>query len=400
MNNKNILVLSHVYPGAGVPNTFTPVVHYFVREWVKMGYNVRVVSIWNYFPFFYYLAPNWIRNLAVKRFGCVLPEKQLPNDTEYELDGVKVYRYTLKKWMPATEVPTSKLDSLSSKIAEAIDKEKFSPDFIISHWATPQIYLSKKLKDLYHSKTALVLHEDGIRIKQYNNWQELVAQIDVWGYRSLVVKKEFEKIFGQQPRSFRCCSGIPTSYLTNKPNRNWTLINRFIYVGYLLRRKYADVAINAVSDLYKNEDYQFQVIGNGEMTQELKKLINDKHIDNNVHLLGRLQREKVLSYLDNSDVFIMISKNEVFGLVYLEAMARGCITIASRNEGMEGIIIDGYNGFLCEAGNEKELISILIKIKSMSVEKLNEIATNAIHTAEKYTDVAVARDYIDNVEHL
>ena len=40
-SNKNILVLSHVYPGAGVPDTFTPVVHYFVKEWIKMGYNVN-----------------------------------------------------------------------------------------------------------------------------------------------------------------------------------------------------------------------------------------------------------------------------------------------------------------------------------------------------------------------
>ena len=42
----------------------------------------------------------------------------------------------------------------------------------------------------------------------------------------------------------------------------------------------------------------------------------------------------------------MISKNEAFGLVYLEAMLAGCI-VASRN-GIDGIIIDGYNGFLCD----------------------------------------------------
>ena len=42
----------------------------------------------------------------------------------------------------------------------------------------------------------------------------------------------------------------------------------------------------------------------------------------------------------------MISQGEAFGLVYLEAMARGCITIASRGEGFDGIIKDGINGFL------------------------------------------------------
>lgn len=46
-----------------------------------------------------------------------------------------------------------------------------------------------------------------------------------------------------------------------------------------------------------------------------------------------------------SDCFIMISKNEAFGLVYLEAMSAGCITIASRGEGFDGVIIHGVNGF-------------------------------------------------------
>lgn len=40
----------------------------------------------------------------------------------------------------------------------------------------------------------------------------------------------------------------------------------------------------------------------------------------------------------------MISRNETFGVVYLEAMAAGCITIASRNVGYDGIIVDRVNG--------------------------------------------------------
>lgn len=397
---KNILVLSHVYPGAGVPATFTPVVHYFVKEWVKMGYNVRVISIWNYFPSFYYLAPNWIKGLAIKKFGCVLPEKQLPKDIEYELDGVKVYRYTLKKWLPASTVPTSKLEELARKIKVSLDEENFFPDYIISHWACPQIYVSNILKKKYGAKAALVLHENGSKIKEYDNWQELVDSIDVWGYRSISIKNDFEGYFGPHNRSFRCCSGIPKSYVNGIPKRDWHLRNRYIYVGYLLKRKFADVAINSVADCYGNSSYQCNVIGNGEMFGELENLINQRNIRDNVHLLGRLKREEILNFLDASDVFIMISKDEVFGLVYLEAMARGCITIASKNEGMEGIIIDGYNGFLCEAGNHDELCKIIRIINDLPKEKINEISQNAINTARKYTDEAVAAQYINNVENL
>lgn len=398
---KNILVLSHVYPGAGVPDTFTPVVHYFVKEWRQMGYNVRVVSIWNYFPCFYYMAPNWLKKMAIKKFGCVLPEKQLPDDISYELDGVRVYRYTLKKIMPASRISEKQLDELSLKIERALCEETFVPDYIISHWATPQIYVSNKLKKVYATaKTALILHEDGKRIKQYDNWRELVANVDVWGYRSLAIKQSFESEFGEKKRSFRCCSGIPSHYLENLPKREWNHRNRYIYVGYLLRRKFADVAIKAVAEACTNSEFQFNIIGNGEMQIDLENLVFNEQLQNSVHLLGRLKRDQILSYLDSSDVFVMISKNEVFGLVYLEAMARGCVVIASRNEGMEGIIVDGYNGFLCEAGNQNELIGILTKINSLPPEKLQEISCNASRTAEQYTDVAVARNYINYVKQL
>ena len=47
---KRILVLTPVYPAQDIPETYTPVVHYFIREWVKMGYDVRVVHYVANFP--------------------------------------------------------------------------------------------------------------------------------------------------------------------------------------------------------------------------------------------------------------------------------------------------------------------------------------------------------------
>ena len=117
-------------------------------------------------------------------------------------------------------------------------------------------------------------------------------------------------------------------------------------------------------------------------------------------MTGRIPRESVIDYLKEADVFVMISKDELFGLVYLEAMALGCITIGSRNEGIDGIIEDGVNGFLCEAGNEDELRSIIDKIKSMSSSQLMQISNNAKQTAFYYSDVNVVERYIDNLKSI
>ena len=115
---------------------------------------------------------------------------------------------------------------------------------------------------------------------------------------------------------------------------------------------------------------------------------------------GRIPREEVIVHLKESDVFIMISKGEIFGLVYLEAMALGCIVIASRNEGVDGIVEDGTNGFLCDAGNAEELTSVIKRIRQLSPDVLKEISKNAKQTADYYSDSNVATRYLKELENL
>jgi glycosyltransferase involved in cell wall biosynthesis len=96
----------------------------------------------------------------------------------------------------------------------------------------------------------------------------------------------------------------------------------------------------------------------------------------------------------------MIYRNETFGLVYLEAMARGCITIASRNEGFDGVIEHGVNGFLCKAGDSKELASIINQIRTMPSAELQRISHKAMQTAASLTDKKAAERYLEAVKNI
>ena len=91
----------------------------------------------------------------------------------------------------------------------------------------------------------------------------------------------------------------------------------------------------------------------------------------------------------------MISSNEVFKLVYLEAMAQGCIVIASKGGGFDGIIVDGQNGFLCDPGDSDQLESIYRRINTLPKEEKEAIS--AIKTAVSHTDSNAARRYLDRV---
>ena len=117
-------------------------------------------------------------------------------------------------------------------------------------------------------------------------------------------------------------------------------------------------------------------------------------------MLGRISRDEVVKQMDSHTIFVMISRAETFGLVYLEAMARGCITIASRDEGFDGIIHDGVNGFLCKAGDVDELSNLLSRIKSMPQAELQAICDNAIKTAHVLTDEKVANNYLNHLQNI
>ena len=148
------------------------------------------------------------------------------------------------------------------------------------------------------------------------------------------------------------------------------------------------------------KDFSLDYVGDGANRPIIEKIISDKGWGDKVKLHGFVKREEVPSYVEKAQCFIMISEEETFGLVYLEAMSMGCITIASRNEGMEGIIEDGVNGFLCKAGDENELANIIDRINSMPQENINRISQNAIATARKLTDSKVAEDYINSIAQL
>lgn len=399
-NMKNILLLSHIYPGAGVPDTFTPVVHYFAKEWVKMGYNVKVVSLWTVFPSIFYHVPMFARRIASKKFACPLPIKRLPNRTLYTLDGVEVLRLPVFKLFPSSKNEKKTIANLCLSIQKWLDETVFTPDIIVSHWANPAICISQTLKERYGVPTALTLHDSGKGIKKETNWKKLIASIDLWGFRSEEIKRSFTSQFGNVERCFICRSGVPFYYTQNGPQRDFSRIGRFVFVGYLLQRKYPDVVIDALTAVYRNNSFSYNIVGDGELAPLLKKKIQREKLESKVSLLGRLKRNDIIPILDNSDVFIMISKNEVFGLVYLEAMARGCIVVASRGEGMQGVIEDGVDGFFCRAGDAEDLKQVIERIRSLTPQELKNISANAIKKASLYTDYEVARLYANELESL
>lgn len=396
---KNILLLSTEYPNPE-SNYDTPIIHYFTKEWCKMGYKVKVIHYRSVFPIFFY----WLANLFNKQIKRIigtdfLPTKRRKNDSSVVKDGVEVYYFPIFKYLPHGKYQAKTIDKQIAKILNITENDNFIPDIIIGHFYNPQIEIITKLMQYYpEARNCIVLHENPEIIKKTypKGYAVFLKKIHLWGFRFKALKERFELEYGTNYNTFICSSGVPAEYIKSEQTtkRFESKVKKFCYVGMLIPLKRVNDTIIALHKAFPMKDFELDIIGEGMEMENLELLTQKLELQSNVKFHGRLLRDELQTIMNEADYFIMVSESEAFGLVYLEAMAKGCITIGTEGQGIDGVIVHGLNGFLCEARNTYQLSEIIIHINSLSQEKLVEISQNAIDTALEMTDSKVADRYL------
>lgn len=398
----NILMLTSVYPYEEDKNTnATKVVQYFTHEWVLQGHNVLVIHNMHRYPNIVHQIPGKLKGLLATHLGFDIPDLADIQEFRFQDQGVVAWRLPIKKYIPHGEHPKKILQAQVKKIQKVLNQEDFHPDIIMGHWMSPQAQLIQDLKQIYGCRTSLVLHGRGYINNKRFDCSKYLPYIDRLGCRS-----QADAIFVQQALCmdhlpFVCYSGVP-EYFVKKYNfdeekfrvipQKW----RFIYVGRLVRYKQIDKVLTALSRI-KDTEFVFDIIGSGSEEIPLKRLSHQLGIAEKVVFHGRMPREQVLEYMKAAHCFVMISQGEVFGLVYLEAMATSCITIGSTGEGIDGVIRNNENGYLCPAGDTDALVRTIEHILDSPPQQLTALALNGYRTACQFTDSNVARWYLEEV---
>ena len=203
-----------------------------------------------------------------------------------------------------------------------------------------------------------------------------------------------------------CGATVPISVILNgfrvqgiTPNLNKRPLS-FIQAGYLVARKKADITIQAFAELNrKYPNATLDIVGSGSELSRFQTLCKELEISKAVHFHGFLSNAETLSKMASARFFVMPSINEGFGIVYLEAMASGCITIGTEGEGIADFIISGENGFLVPA-NSPEAIVQVIEWCLAHTEESAAIAERGRRDAMKLTWEKNAMEYIKLFEEL
>ena len=172
-----------------------------------------------------------------------------------------------------------------------------------------------------------------------------------------------------------------------------------ISVGTLKARKCMDRTLEAFARLADEyPDATLTIVGIGEMEGQLRARIGQLGLQERVALTGGLPHEEVLRRMAQSDLFVLPSWGEGYGIVYIEAMAAGCIAVGAKDEGIADTITDGENGFLGPAGGIDETERVMRQVfahperyealrqKGMQAARGLTWARNAEQTAEVYRE--------------
>lgn len=133
-----------------------------------------------------------------------------------------------------------------------------------------------------------------------------------------------------------------------------------IQVGHLIAQKHFDTTMQAFALLKEAyPDACLTIIGQGAEQTDLERLAQELGVSESVRFTGQLPNEAVLVEMARAQFFCMPSVREGFGIVYLEAMASGCITIGTEGEGIADLIKHGRNGFLVPAEDPAAIAKII-----------------------------------------
>lgn len=114
--------------------------------------------------------------------------------------------------------------------------------------------------------------------------------------------------------------------------------------------------------LTKIPQAKYLLVGGGNDLANIQKHIREKKLEDSVIFAGYVSDNELIDYYNLSDVFVMPSKGEGFGFVFLEALACGKPVIAGNKDGSRDALLDGQLGILVNPDNIAGIARAIIRV--------------------------------------
>ncbi|WP_077621011.1 N-acetyl-alpha-D-glucosaminyl L-malate synthase BshA [Bacillus sinesaloumensis] len=311
---------------------------------------------------------------------------------------VEVNQYSVFKYPPYDL-------ALASKMAEVTKREKL--DLLHVHYAIPHAACAYLAKQMVGGDVKIVttLHGTDITVLGYDPSltdlirfgieqsdavtavsQSLVSQT----YDLIEPKKEIKTIYNFVDEKIYYKRDVRDLRLQYGIEMDEKVV---IHVSNFRKVKRVTDVVLAFELIQKKVKSKLLLVGDGPELTTVCKLIKELGIEDRVLLLGK--QENLAELYSISDLSLLLSEKESFGLVLIEAMACGVPTIGTNIGGIPEVIDEGRDGFICELGDIPDIANKAIKLLSDSTLH-KTMSKQAIQSVQlKFNSERIVNDYED-----
>lgn len=156
-----------------------------------------------------------------------------------------------------------------------------------------------------------------------------------------------------------------------------------LYVGRLVEIKGLDLLLQAISRV-KTYDLTLTIVGDGVEEERLRDIVRQLGLDKKVEFVGFKEGEELYQYYHKSDIFILPSRLEPFGLVVLEAMCNSMPIICSKYVGCIPDLVDEDNGIVVDPYHI-DLLAEAIDLLASDSERVKRMGQASYDKAKEFS---------------
>lgn len=292
------------------------------------------------------------------------------------IEGIQIYRN--RCFCPLKHGIEGHREAFAQGIQKLYDQymKGNKPDIIHAHCCVWAGYAAMKLSEqigvpyvVTEHATLFQLHRD--EISAGNN--AIIQQVYQKAARVICVSRAFARLIESYRTDIDVVGNVVNCDIFTPPkvSKNHNEI-RFLTVCYMeeeaqLYKKGMDILIQSWTEIVKeNTNVKLVIGGGGKVVQKVVDWTKEYHVTDSVEFLGTLNREQVVEQMQMCDCFVLPSRYETFGVVYIEAMACGKPVIAVANGGPDDFVKD-FNGMLIKPDVEELTGTINKMIKRLKI---------------------------------
>ena len=251
--------------------------------------------------------------------------------------------------------------TLASKMAEVAKRQKL--DLIHVHYAVPHAICAILAKQMLNNQLKIIttLHGTDITVLGYDPSLKDIIKFGI--EKSDLVTAVSNDLVEQTHELVPTNQQIETVYNfidervytkreVGELKKHYNITDDekvLIHISNFRQVKRVPDVVKSFSLIEEKINSKLLLIGNGPELAVARQLVRELHIEDKVLFLGN--QKHVAELLSMSDLMLLLSEKESFGLVALEAMACGVPVIGTNAGGIPEVIVDGVTGFLCDVGD-------------------------------------------------